>query len=127
MSVYPRTDFLTDLAAWKTTLLHLPGSERAKVLFSMRYPKRKAFAYRFNRFVCIMQAVHGDLPALVHDRIAIPDGGSRGGAFVPEDLLLALHQWYCSLSEQQMECMPDPNWSEVMPIYDDISDSTPNA
>lgn len=119
MSVsYPPKDFLRDFDEWTTKRLHPSGFENAKILFSIRYPQAKTFSYRFNLFVCILQAVHGELPALIHDRIAKSDGGASGGASVPEDLLLALDEWYCSLTEKEMDRMPDPEWSEVLPIFD---------
>jgi hypothetical protein len=117
---YPQKDFLRDFETWKTKDVYLSGPDRAKRLFSIQYPNRKIFAYRFNRFVCVMQAIHGELPALIQDRVALPDGGNKGGGFVSEDLLLALHEWYCSRSERQMKAMPDPDWGAVLAIYDRI-------
>src|SRR6266498_2612840 len=127
---YPAKEFLDDFEAWRQMRKlrpHLNGFETAKVLFSMRYPEARCFSYRFNRFVCILQAVHGQLPALVQDRIAVPNGGNLGGALVPEDLLLALHGWYCLLSEKEMREMPDPDWDAVLAIYDRQSVSSENA
>ena len=124
---YPGKDFLVDFDAWKTTHLHLRDYDRANVIFSIRYPQKKAFSYRLNRFVCIMMAVHGELPALIQDRIALRDGGNRGGGFVPDDLLLAMNEWYCSLSDSKMRTMPDPEWGAVLVIHDRNSKSASEA
>jgi hypothetical protein len=115
---YPHKDFLDDFAAWKTSYLHLPGTARAKLLFSIRYPRKKVFSYRFNRFVCIMHSIHNDLPALIQDRVALSDGGDKGGGLIPDGLIIAMLEWYCSLSEEQMEAMPDPDWVVILDIYD---------
>lgn len=126
---YPAKDFLDEFAIWRQMRAsgqmrsRMNSFETAKVLFSMRYPERACFSYRFNRFVCILQAIHGELPALIQDRIAVPDGGRSGGAFVPDDLLLALHEWYCLQSEEEMRRMPDPDWDAVLAIYDRLSES----
>ena len=113
---YPQSDFLRDFDEWQTSRIHPDGFEKGKILFSMRYPAQRIFSYRFNRFVCISQAVHQQLPSLIHDRIALR--GFRNDGFVPEELLLALHEWYCHLSDDKMRTMPTPDWTEVLPIYD---------
>lgn len=114
--VYPRTDFLRDFEQWRASRIHPDGFQKAKILFSIQYPAQKIFLFRFNRFVCVLRTVHQQLPSLIHDRIALK--GSRDDGFVPDDLLLALHEWYCELSDQQMRTMPDPDWGAVLPIYD---------
>ena len=116
---YPQPDFLRDFHEWHGSRIHPDGFEKAKILFSMRYPVQKIFLYRFNRFVCILQAVHHQLPSLIQDRIALK--GKQDDGFVPDEILLALHEWYCGLPEDRMRSMPDPDWSAVLPIYDRLN------
>lgn len=116
---YPECDFLRDFAAWRTSFQRIPSNERAKLIFSMRYgADADLFSYRFNRFICILDAIHKELPALIHDRIAFRNPSVKGAGLVPEELLLALHEWYCSLSDLRMRDMPDPEWGEVLAIFD---------
>ena len=123
---YPPKDFLRDFAAWHKAPKHRGSQEAAKFVFSLQYGKHQdVFSYRFNRFICIMDALHTQLPALVHDRIALSDGGK--GGLVPEPLMLALHQWYCSLTNEQMQVMPDPDWNAVLEIYDEQQRNDRNA
>lgn len=118
---YPPAEFLADYDAFENFQLGQHGFEKAKVVFSMRYQDRVRFAYRFNRFWCVIVAIESKFPALVHDRIASLDEKRSGGDWLPENLLLALHEWYCSRTDAQMPKMPDPDWPQVMEIYDRLS------
>jgi len=121
MPSYPPKDFLRDFADWQASAKPRGGQEAAKFLFSMRYGQVcPIFVYRLNRFICILDVLHRQLPVLVQDRLAsrTPDGGGD----IPEDLILALHEWYCSLTEAQMHAMPDPDWAAVLAIFDRVGD-----
>ena len=115
---YPPAEFLADLDAVQGFLLapQVQGFERVKLVFSMRYRNRAAFSFRFNRFVCITSAIESKFPALVHDKIA--SLGDEKGDWLPDAFLLALHEWYCCLTDAQMQKMPPPDWPEVLAIYD---------
>jgi hypothetical protein len=86
-------------------------------LFSLRYQNsHAAFRYRKNRFACILRTAYGDLPRLIQDRIAKPDG--EAGGYLPVDMLLALLAWYRTVPEKAMEKMPLPDWSWVLEEFD---------
>ena|ERR1017187_1939407 len=116
---YPPSEFLRDFEEWQKSRMHHDPFVRAKLLFSVRYPQQKIFAYRFNRFGCVVKSSHTQLPALIQDRIALP--GKDGSGYVPEELLLALHDWYCGLSDAAICSMPAPDWSAVLEIYERLS------
>jgi hypothetical protein len=125
---YPPAEFLADFDAVQRfrdapVAPGTQGFQRVKLLFSMRYkddPVR--FAYRFNRFLCVIVAIESEFPALVQDKIAFRGGKmDKGDDWLPEKFPLALHEWYCSLTDWQMQRMPRPNWPQVMAIYDRLS------
>src|ERR1035437_2974486 len=113
---YPRTDFLRDFGEWDASKIP-NGAERADFLFSRRYcSDQKDFAYRFNRFACVIRSVGRKVDQLGRDKIVTFD--KDGSRKVPQFLLLALHEWYCGVNDKTMQTMPDPDWSTVMKIYD---------
>jgi len=119
---YPPAEFLADYDAFQH--FHGPhGFQKAKVVFSIRYPDRVRFAYRFNRFWCAIVGIESQWPALVQDRIASLDQRKSDGDWLPESFLIALHEWYCSRTDEQMRQMPAPDWPQVMEIYDRLSKS----
>ena len=120
MDDYPPSEFLRDFREWQ--LAHNRESDifqRARILFSRRYdPDLKAYLYRVNRFICILRVIHDQLPRLIQDRIALSGGGEID--YLPQELLLALHEWYCGISESDMHAMPDPDWNAVLVRYDQL-------
>jgi hypothetical protein len=115
-SNYPSDEFLRDFEEFQSS--QIPnGEERAHFLFTRRYyPDKKAFAFRFNRFVRVVGSVASNIEQLVQDKIVTFD--KDGKRQVPQELLLALHEWYCGVDEKNIQTMPPPNWSAVMKIYD---------
>lgn len=117
---YPPKEFLRDFHDWQ--LAHHKEPDifiRAEILFTRRYhPDLETYVFRVNRFKCILRVIHTKLPELIQDRIAIKrEGGMR---YIPEELLLALHDWYCRLDERKFAAMPDPNWEEVLDAFDKL-------
>jgi hypothetical protein len=115
---YPPVEFLADLDAVQAFMLapQVRGLERVRLVFSMRYRDQMSFAYRFTRFVGITSAIESKFPALVQDKLATSEG--KDGDWLPEAFLLALHEWYCSQTDAEMQAMPAPDWPEVLAIYD---------
>lgn len=117
---YPPGEFLRDFREWQLFRNRERDIfERAKSVFSRRYsPDLKAYIYRVNRFICILRVIHKQMPQLIQDRIALSSGGEMD--YVPQELLLALHEWYCGVSESGMDAMPDPDWNAVLERYDQL-------
>lgn len=121
--LYPDQDFLADYDNWEKLVAdprspwRNQGLQATRVVFSAEYEKHpEAFRYRMNRFVCIQNATFSQLPRLVQDRIALPDGGD--GGHIPQDLLLALLAWYRTVPESEMRKMPPPDWPWVLAEFD---------
>lgn len=120
---YPPVEFLADYDAFQNAPFGQHGFSKANVVFSTRYRDQARFAYRFNRFWCIIVAIESGWPALVQDQLAAHGDVKTGEDWLPENLLLALHEWYCCRTAAQMLKMPDPDWPQVMAVYDRLSKS----
>jgi hypothetical protein len=117
---YPPVEFLRDFQEWQLFRNRERDIfERAKSVFSRRYfPDLTTYIYRVNRFICILRVIHKQMPQLIQDRIALSRGGEMD--YVPQELLLALHEWYCGVPESGMDAMPDPDWNAVLERYDQL-------
>jgi len=115
--LYPRDEFLRDFEDWQASKIP-NGQLRAVELFVRRYPDEKIFAYRYNRFAAIIGNIASNLSQLTQDKIVI--FGEQGSQHVPQELLLALLEWYCGVDDNTMKTMPKPDWVAVMKIYDGL-------
>ena len=117
---YPVSDFLRDFREWELARSRERDVfQRARILFSRRYHlDLKAYIYRVNRFICILRVIHRQLPQLIQDRIALRGSGQMD--YVPQELLIALHTWYCAIPESAMDAMPDPDWDSVLKHFDQL-------
>lgn len=117
---YPPSEFLRDFRDWQLARARERDAfRRAEILFSRRYhPDLKTYVYRVNRFKCILRVSHQKLPQLIQDRIALRGGGEMD--YIPQELLLALHEWYCGIPEGGMDAMPDPDWNTVLERFDEL-------
>jgi hypothetical protein len=114
---YPQSEFLRDFAEWNATLSHMPLRARARLLFSTRYGRQGwVFSFRFKRFICILEALHGKLPTFVRERLVFDEAEKHG--FVSHAFLLALHQWYCLPAMKSADALPIPDWEAVLAIHD---------
>lgn len=126
---YPDDEFLRDFAEWKSAVNDPDpewwngGQEAADRLLAHRYPTAAAYRYHRNRFACILRTAYGDLPRLIQDRIAKPDG--EDGGYLPVDMLLALLAWYRKVPEKSMEQMPLPDWAWVLGEFDRLDTFRP--
>jgi hypothetical protein len=117
---YPRAEFLRDFEEWQSS--QIPnGAQRAMALFSRRYSDGKIFAYRFKRFVRVIGSVASNIQQLVQDKIVRID--EHGNRQIPQELLLALHEWYCGLDDDKIQTDSPPDWGVVMKIYDRLKSS----
>ena len=124
---YPASDFLRDYTDWDAAVQQAlsrdqlkmanRGLEIAKNGFESRYfDDPAAFEYRHTRFECILNATRGELPAEVAARVAASGESER----LPGKLLLALHTWYCSKSDDEIKDAPEPDWTKVLAIFEDL-------
>jgi hypothetical protein len=121
---YSKEEFLRDYEEWEA--LPITGddaTQATRCLFAEKYPRPDEYAYRYDRFRCVITAVHRDLPMLIQDGIApkLSRRGNTKAALVPARLFVALHEWYGSLPASALRDVPAPDWLEVLRRFDRLS------